>query len=95
MALCHHMTQKARTMVNQQTQTTKSSLGSYKFYLIKSEAVAIPFRQKCLSEVNYLEAILKHVFFFNCMLEGYLSPTLKSIVCSALSERKKKVGKKK
>lgn len=39
MALCHHMTQKIRTMVNQQTQTTKSRLGSFKFYLIKSEAV--------------------------------------------------------
>lgn len=63
MALCIHMTQKARTMANQQTQTTESSLGSCKFYLMKSEAVAIPFRYQCLSQVNYLKAILKHVFF--------------------------------
>lgn len=90
MALCIHMTQKARTMANQQTQTIESSLGSCKFYLIKSEAVAIPFRYQCLSQVNYLKAILKHVFFY-CTPEGYLSPIF-YIVFSASSEGKKKVG---
>lgn len=38
-------------------------LGCCKFFLIKSEAVAIPFQYQCLSQVNYLQAILEQVFF--------------------------------
>lgn len=72
MALFNHMTQKAKSKVNQQTQTTESSLRSCKFYLIKSETVAVRFWYQSLSQGNYLGAILKHVFFY-CTPEGYFS----------------------
>lgn len=72
-------------MVNKQAQTTYSSVWSCNFYLINSEAIAVPFQYQCLCQ----EAIWKHVFLLHAQKEIYL---FKFIIFFAASEGKKKVG---
>lgn len=67
----------------------KAVFGSYTFYLITSEAVAIPSWYQCLSQINYLEAMLKDVFFTVCPMRIYLISFNLSSFLHQVRERRK------